>query len=101
MSQPTLMAEPRSVVGKKVKTLRRAGLVPGVVYGPTLNETVQVSINSRDFEKFLRIYGHATLFDLECDGQTYPAFIRDVQIDPIRRNAVHVDFFSPNLVEGH
>ena len=41
MSEPTLMAEPRSVVGKKVKRLRKEGKVPAVVYGPTLTETVR------------------------------------------------------------
>jgi large subunit ribosomal protein L25 len=99
MSEPTLMAEPRSVVGKKVKRLRKEGKVPAVVYGPTLTETVQVSVNERDFAKFYHQYGHATLFDLKCDGQSWPVFIRDVQVDPVRWNPIHVDFFSPNMLK--
>ena len=99
MSEPTLMAEPRSVVGKKVKRLRKEGKVPAVVYGPTLTETVQVSVNERDFVKFLHQHGHATLFDLKCDGQSWPVFIRDVQVDPVRWNPIHVDFFSPNMLK--
>jgi large subunit ribosomal protein L25 len=99
MSEPTLMAEPRSVVGKKVKRLRKEGKVPAVVYGPTLTETVQVSVNERDFAKFYHQHGHATLFDLKCDGQSWPVFIRDVQVDPVRWNPIHVDFFSPNMMK--
>jgi ribosomal protein L25 (general stress protein Ctc) len=35
----TIVAEPRSVTGKKVKQLRREGYVPGVLYGqsPPIN----------------------------------------------------------------
>lgn len=97
MSDPTLMAEPREVVGKKVKRLRREGKVPAVVYGPTLEETVQVSVSEKDFSKFFSQHGHATLFNLTCSGDAWPVFIREVQVDPVRRNPLHVDFFSPNL----
>jgi large subunit ribosomal protein L25 len=97
MSTPTLMAEPRSVVGKKVKRLRAEGKVPAVVYGPAVEETVQVTINEKDFSRFYQQHGHATLFDLESDGQKYQVFIRDVQVAPVRRNPIHVDFFAPNL----
>ncbi|MEZ4499802.1 MAG: 50S ribosomal protein L25 [Thermomicrobiales bacterium] len=97
MSTPSLMAEPRSVVGKKVKRLRAEGKVPAVVYGPAIDETVQISVNEKDFTKFYLHHGHATLFDLECDGHTYQVFIRDVQAAPVRRNPIHVDFFAPNL----
>jgi len=97
MSQPTLSAEERTVVGKKVKNLRKKGLVPGVVYGPGLNETVQVSVEERVFSKFYQIHGHSTLLKLTSGGATYQVLIRDVQMDPVRRNPVHIDFFAPNL----
>jgi large subunit ribosomal protein L25 len=97
MSEPTLMAEPRSVVGKKVKRLRKEGRIPAVVYGPTLSETVQVTVDEREFSRFFSHHGHATLFSLHCDSSEYSVFIREVQIDPVRWNAIHVDFFAPNL----
>ncbi|MGD9715024.1 MAG: 50S ribosomal protein L25 [Thermomicrobiales bacterium] len=97
MSTPSLMAEPRDVVGKKVKRLRAMGKVPAVVYGPALEQTVQITVNERDFIRFYHHHGHATLFDLDCDGSTYQVFIRDVQASPVRRNPIHIDFFAPNL----
>ena len=100
MSTPTLMAEPRTVVGKKVKRLRAEGKVPAVVYGPAVNETVQVTVSEKDFTRFFSRHGHATLFDLECDGQSFQVFIRDVQLQPVRRNPVHIDFFAPNLLKA-
>ncbi|MCA9858086.1 MAG: 50S ribosomal protein L25 [Thermomicrobiales bacterium] len=97
MSQPTLSAEERTIAGKKVKTLRKQGLVPAVVYGPGLDETVQISVDERTFSKFYQIHGHSTLLKLTSGGKNYQVLIRDVQVDPVRRNPLHVDFFAPNL----
>lgn len=97
MSQPTLSAEPRTIVGKKVKNLRKQGLVPAVIYGPALHETVQISVDERVFAKFYQIHGHSTLFKLNAGGKHYQVLIRDVQMQPVRRTPVHIDFFAPNL----
>jgi large subunit ribosomal protein L25 len=99
MSQPTLSAEERTIVGKKVKNLRKQGLVPGVIYGPALNETVQVSVDEKIFSKFYQVHGHSTLLELTSSGKSYQVLIRDVQLEPVRRNPVHVDFFAPNLMK--
>lgn len=93
----TLMAEPRTIHGKKVKRLRREGQVPGVVYGPVMKETVSVTVNDRDFGKFFMSYGHSTIFTLKWDGGSQPVLIREVQRDPVRQDILHVDFFAPNM----
>jgi large subunit ribosomal protein L25 len=97
MSELILRAVPRTVVGKKVKQLRREGLVPGVVYGPVMDGTVQVSVERRVLERFYMAHGHSTLFTLKWDGGQQPVFIREVQEDPVKRVPIHVDFFAPNL----
>lgn len=92
-----LKAERRTVLGKQVKRLRREGQVPGVVYGPVVAETVPVSVERREFDRFYRANGHSTLFTLRWDGGEQVVFIREVQQHPVRRAPVHVDFFAPNL----
>jgi len=92
-----LMAEPRDVHGKKVKKLRREGLIPGVVYGPVVDGTVSVSVNDRDFNKFFMTNGHSTIFNLKWDGGDQPVLIREVQRDPVRQDILHIDFFAPNM----
>lgn len=99
MSQPTLSADERTIVGKKVKNLRKQGLVPGVIYGPALKETIQVTVDEKTFVKFYQINGHSTLIKLSSSGKDYEVLIRDVQLEPVRRNPVHVDFFAPNLMK--
>ena len=93
----TLRAEPRTIHGKKVSRLRREGLVPGVVYGPVVSETISVSVNRRDFEKFFMTNGHSTVFTLTWDGGKQPVIIREVQVDPVTRAPLHIDFFAPNM----
>lgn len=97
MADLVLRAEPRTVVGKKVKQLRRAGMIPGVVYGPVVDGTFQVSVARRDLEKFYWTNGQSTLFTLEWDGGKEQVFIRELQQDPVKRTPLHVDFFAPNL----
>jgi large subunit ribosomal protein L25 len=99
MDELILMAEPRSVVGKQVKQLRRSGLVPGVVYGPGLSGsgTIQVSVNRRELERFYLAHGHSTLFTLRWNGGSQQVFIREVQEEPVKHVPLHVDFFAPNL----
>lgn len=92
-----LRAEPREIHGKKVRRLRREGLVPGVVYGPVVTDTVSVSVNRRDFERFFARNGHSTIVSLEWDGGKQPVLVREVQLDPVTRNPLHVDFFAPNM----
>ena len=98
MSQDvTLRAVPRTVVGKKVKALRREGLVPGVVYGPVVEGTIAVSVEERELLRIYKAIGLNSLLSLEWEGGSQQVFIREVQVDPVRWNPLHVDFFAPNL----
>jgi large subunit ribosomal protein L25 len=90
-------AQRRTVLGKKVARMRREGRVPGIVYGPVVDETIAVSVDQRDFLKFFQANGHSTLFDLQWEDGKHSVFIREVQVDPVRRNPLHIDFFAPNL----
>ncbi len=92
-----LRAEPRTVLGKQVKALRRAGKVPGVVYGPVIEGTIQVQVDRRELERLYQRLGYSTMFTLQWDGGEQPVFIREVQTDPIKQAPLHVDFFAPNL----
>ena len=92
-----LKAERRTTLGKQVKQLRRQGLVPGIVYGPVVAETVPVTVDRREFGRFYQANGHSTLFTLRWDGGEESVFIHEVQEDPIKRVPLHVDFFAPNL----
>ena len=97
MVELILRAEPRTLVGKKVKQLRRAGRLPGVVYGPLLTQPTSVTVDMRELARFYQSFGASTLFRLTWEGGEEQVFIREVQVDPVKHTPVHVDFFAPNL----
>src|SRR5436309_11248550 len=77
---------------------RRAGRVPGVIYGdgkPPLN----VSVDHAELKQ--RIYAGrflTSIYELEIDGQKHRVIPRDFQLDAVKDLPVHVDFLR--LGEG-
>jgi large subunit ribosomal protein L25 len=93
-----LDAEPRSLLGKKVKKLRRAGTLPAVVYGPMVDGADSVQVSARDFEFTFRDVGYTSLIDLKVGSEkSLPVFVREVQVHPVRRDILHIDFYAPNM----
>lgn len=97
MKHEKLKVEERKVLGKKVRKLRREGVLPANVYGKDIKSTaVQVSTQA-----FIDVYsktGETGLVDLELDGKTIPVLIQNVYQD-FRQNYLHADFFKVNLKE--
>lgn len=94
----SLKVEKRSVVGKKVKKLRRDGILPANVYGKEF-KSASVQLPIKDFLNVYRNVHETGLVDLGLDGQTIPILIHNVQIDPRTQAPVHADFFKVNLKE--
>ena len=70
--------QPRALTGKKVNSLRREGVLPGVVFGGHKDST-NVQTDQREFERGYRRWGNTTLVSLEglTEGDQ-PALIHDV-----------------------
>src|SRR5215510_3760108 len=89
----SLSAELRERAGKgPARTTRRAGRVPGVIYGnheaPTL-----ISMEPKELDREIHKTGfYTTLFDVKIDGEAHRVLPRDVQFDPVTDRAVHADF---------
>jgi large subunit ribosomal protein L25 len=98
-SRPSLAAEPRDIVGKKVAALRSAGKLPGVVFGHGL-ESTNVTVDAHDFELLRRKTGQNALVDLSVDGKkAQPVLIQGVQVHPVTRRPLHVDLFLVRMTE--
>jgi large subunit ribosomal protein L25 len=89
--------ETRTVVGKKVNRLRRAGVLPATVYGKGVGPfTVQIS--ARGFNEAYRRAGKTSLVDLTIPGQpVQSAFIHSLQRHPVSRTILHADFLVVDL----
>ena len=81
------------------RRLRRAEIIPGVLYGHGMTPLV-VAVGRRDLRVALSgPAGVNTVLDLTVDGTVYPAIVKDLQRHPVRRTVSHVDFLQVNLDE--
>ena len=73
--------------------LRRAGGIPGVVYGAHHTAT-PIAISAIAFGKVLREAGEATIVSLAGLGEPLPTLIHEVDLDPLTNLPRHVDFYA-------
>lgn len=98
MKKPKLKAEERTVLGKKVKQLRREGYLPANVYGKGLNShALQVKV--ADFEAVYKEAGETGLVDLTYNEKTKPVLIKNLQKNFTSNTLLHADFYQVNLKE--
>lgn len=92
----TLSAKIRKDFGKKVKALRKKGIIPGVLYGPE-TKALCLEVDLKEFEKVFRQAGETSLISLDLDGEKekFLVLIHAVEIDAISQKPIHVDFYQP------
>lgn len=98
-SRPTLEAQTREVLGKKVAHLRREGRLPAVVFGHG-KESIPVTVDTHEFALLRRRIAGSTLVDLSVDGKKpHPVLVHDVQISPVTRQMLHAELFLVRMTE--
>ncbi len=94
-----LKATARPSVGKgAARAERRAGRVPGVIYG---NNQPPLPISMEDKELRQRILAGrflTTIYDIDLEGKKHRVIPRDFHLDPVKDFPIHVDFMR--LGEG-
>ena len=94
-----LAVRPRTVLGKKVSTLRRQGILPGVIFGGHA-DSLPIETDLHAFEQRYRRWGNTTLLSLSgIDGGEVSALVYDVSRDPVTGRMLHVDFTRVSLTE--
>ncbi|MEY2973843.1 MAG: ribosomal protein [Actinomycetota bacterium] len=98
MSDTVLVARSGRQTGSpESRRLRRTDVIPAVVYGLGM-EPISVSVDRRDLR--LALSGPAgmnTVLDLQVDGASYPAIVKEMQRHPVKRTVSHIDFMQVNL----
>jgi large subunit ribosomal protein L25 len=93
MAEIRLTARRRAETGKGfARKARAAGKVPGIVYGRGM-EPVSIAVDRRELVAALHTdAGMNVLLDLDIDGTTTLALMRELQRDPVRGTLLHADF---------
>ncbi|HQT66033.1 MAG: 50S ribosomal protein L25/general stress protein Ctc [Rhodospirillales bacterium 20-60-12] len=89
----TIEAEIRARAGKGVaRATRRAGMVPGVIYGAKQEPTL-IAIDPRVVMRELKRGGwRSRLYDIKFGTDSSRALMRDVQFHPVTDQPEHIDF---------
>ena len=95
-----LKAKLRTELGRGVKPLRKAGLMPGVVYGDKV-KSQPISISAKDFEKVYKNAGESTLIKLQVEDNSkeheFNVLIHDIKNHPVKGNPIHADFYAVRM----
>lgn len=95
MKRFNLSVQSRTETGKGPNyRLRTEGRLPAVIYGIG-NENEKVSLDYREFHRVMNSPGGETgLMDLDLNGKSSVAIVREIQRDPVTRRYLHVDLYS-------
>lgn len=90
-----LEVQPRTVLGKKVGRLRRAGIIPVHLYGPGIDSR-PLQCGQRDLLRALARSGGSTPVIISVEGESAEQLTlpREVQWHPVRGGILHVDFLA-------
>ncbi len=91
----SLVAEPRTLVGKKVRRLRRDGWIPAVIYGQ--QEPITIQLENGPLRRVLRAAGTSDLLELEIGDDHRTVLVRDIQQHVTRGDLIHIDFLEVNM----
>jgi large subunit ribosomal protein L25 len=96
-----LKAEKRTELGrKKVKKLRKEGLLPASIYGKDF-KSISLALDQKETHKLFKDLGTSQLLDLEIKGEkeTFPVLFKNPHHHPVTDDLLHIDFYKVNLKE--
>lgn len=96
-----LNAQPRADKGKGVaRKLRALSRVPAVLYGPGIDATRTLSIDSLELRTAITTdHGDRVLLQLSIEGEkaTVPALVKEIVRHPVRGEMLHADLFAVDM----
>jgi len=100
MESITIKTEKREECGKgAARSLRRKSMIPAILYRD--GSSTPIKFSKKDLTKFLNTSaGTQIMVNLEFkDGDSKLALMKDYQIDPVKGEFLHADFFEVSLTE--
>lgn len=81
------------------RTSRTQGKIPGVVYGPK-TKPLNVLTDEKFLAKYMGRKFESQIFNLKSDDKSLDGvsvLLRDIQVHPLTRRAVHIDFYALDM----
>lgn len=91
-----IKASKRKELGRKVKKLRKEGLLPGNIYGKKV-KSESITFDLKEFNSIFKEAGETNIVKISLGGKDRPTLINNIQVDPISDIPLHVDFLQVDL----
>lgn len=98
MEKYTLKAAKRTVSGRKVKNLRKSGIIPANIYGKKI-KSESVQIDEKEFRTVFSKAGETGLIELLLEGEKRPVLVHNLQHHAVLGSILHADFYQVDLKE--
>lgn len=99
MKKQQLKAKKREIFGKKLKGMRRQGIMPGVIFGSKFN-SLAIQFDLTEFRTVYKDVGETNILELLLESdETYPVLIKKVQLHPLSDLPLHADFYKVDLTQ--
>lgn len=98
MNKVTLKAEKRELSGRKVKQLRKSGIIPANVFGKKVKSQA-IQLDSKEFKLVYEKTGETGLIELTIGSEKKPVLIHNIQNHPVEDHILHVDFLQVDLTQ--
>lgn len=92
----TLALDTRTVHKKKVRALRRQGIIPGIIYGKDF-DPIPVQVQGKEFENVYKKSHGTSIIDAGIDGKTVHVLVQEIQRNNLSHNILHIDFLKVDL----
>ena len=99
MARKELVVEARQVTGKKVAALRRAGILPGNIFGKGI-ESESIQLPTELLASTIKAAVANEVIDLKVgSGTARPVVIHKISRNPLNGSYLHADFYQVQLRE--
>ena len=100
MEVQSLSLSHRAVTGKKVKQLRRQGILPVHMYGSGI-ESMSLQATAGDLRRLLPQVGTNIPVTVQVEGSDEEniCFVREVQRHPVTEDLLHIDFIRVDVTQ--
>lgn len=97
MSNYSVKASKRTALGRKVRALRKTGVVPANIFGKKI-KSLAIQVEAKSLKDVLKKAGETNLIDVVVEGEkTHPVLVAGHSQDPIDGSLLHVDFHEVDL----
>lgn len=98
MNSKKLTSEIRKAEGRKVRLLRKEGVLPANIFGKKI-KSLSIQVKTKEFESVFKETGETGLIELSVGKEVRPVLVHSVQYHPVSDQLLHVDFLQVDLKE--